>query len=159
MQSQVGADAVLRMPYERKAESEEQKTKYLIPTAPVSKKNSQRIVTNKVTGKPFIIQSVQYEDFETTASYFLKPKPSKPIDYPVTVKCIFYMPTHRRVDTSNLVAAIHDILVKHGILSDDNRDIIASTDGTRTYYDKQNPRVEIEITPYEGEYEVWKKER
>lgn len=147
------------MPYEGQAEREEQKTKYLIPTAPVSKKNSQRIVTNRVTGKPFIIQSAQYEDYETTASYFLKPKPDKPIDYPVTVKCVFYMPTHRRVDTSNLAAAVHDILVKNGILSDDNRDIIASTDGTRTYYDKQNPRVEIEITPYEGEYEVWKTER
>lgn len=129
--------------------------KYLIPVAPVSKKNSQRIVTNRITGKPFIIQSQQYEDFEATASYFLKPKPEQPIDYPVTVKCLFYMPTRRKVDTSNLVAAVHDILVKFRILADDNRDIIASTDGTRTYYDKTNPRVEIEINPYEGEYETW----
>ena len=131
--------------------------KYFIPEAPVSKKNSQRIVTNRITGKPFIIQSKQYEDFEAAASYYLQPKPQKPIDYPVTVRCIYYMPTRRKVDTSNLNAAIHDILVKHGVLADDNRDIIASTDGTRTFYDKENPRVEIEITPYEEEYEVWKK--
>ena len=26
-----------------------------------------------------------------------------------------------------------------------------------TYYDKETPRTEIEITPYEGEYEQWKK--
>lgn len=130
--------------------------KYLIPTTPVSKKNSQRIVTNHKTGKPFIVQSAVYEEYEATASYFLRPKPPKPIDYPVTVKCTFYMPTHRRVDTSNLVAAVHDVLVKYQILEDDNRDIIASTDGTRTFYDKTNPRVEIEITPYEGEYETWK---
>lgn len=132
---------------------------YLISTAPVSKKNSQRIVTNRITGKPFIIQSPQYEAYETTASYFLRPKPKKPIDYPVTVRCIFYMPTHGKVDTSNLNAAVHDILVKYHILADDNRDIIASTDGTRTYYDKENPRAEIWIEPYEGEYEQWAKSK
>lgn len=128
---------------------------YTIPTAPVSKKNSQRIVTNHKTGRPFIIQSQKYEDYENYASYFLCPKPKKPIDYPVTVRCIYYMPTRRRVDTANLNAAVHDILVKYGILADDNRDIIASTDGTRTYYDKQNPRAEIWIEPFEEEYEVW----
>lgn len=130
---------------------------YTIPTAPVSKKNHQRIVTNHKTGRPFIIQSPQYEDYENYASYFLRPKPQKPIDYPVTVRCIYYMPTRRRVDTANLNAALHDILVKYGILADDNRDIIASTDGTRTYYDKENPRAEITIEPYDGEYEQWKK--
>ena len=133
--------------------------KYIIPTAPVSKKNSQRIVTNRSTGKPFIIQSSQYEGYESEASYYLQPKPSEPIDYPVTVRCIFYMPTRRRVDTANLNAAIHDILVKYRILADDNRDIIASTDGTRTFYDKENPRTEIEIKPYKGEYEVWKSKK
>ena len=128
---------------------------YVIPTAPVSKKNSQRIATNRITGKPFILQSAQYMEYEMAASYFLRPKPQKPIDYPVTVCCVYYMPTRRRVDTANLNAAAHDILVKYGILADDNRDIIASTDGTRTYYDKQNPRTEITIEPVEEEYEIW----
>ena len=131
--------------------------RYLIPGAPVSKKNSQRIVTNRITGKPFIIQSPQYTEYETTASYFLRPKPPNPIDYPVTVRCLYYMPTRRRVDTANLNAAIHDLLVKYRVLADDNRDIIASTDGTRTFYDKDNPRAEIEITPFEEEYDIWKK--
>lgn len=67
------------------------------------------------------------------------------------------MPTRRRVDKSNLEAAAHDVLVKYGVLADDNRDIIASTDGSRVYYDKENPRAEITIEPYEGEYEVWRK--
>lgn len=129
---------------------------YTIPGAPVSKKNSQRIVTNRITGTPLIIQSQQYIDFENFAAYFLKPKPKEPINYPVTVKCTYYMPTRRRVDTSNLNAATHDVLVKYKILADDNRDIIASTDGTRTYYDKERPRVEIRIEPFKEEYEVWK---
>lgn len=67
------------------------------------------------------------------------------------------MPTRRRVDTANLNAATHDLLVKYRVLADDNRDIIASTDGTRTFHDKDNPRAEIEITPFEEEYDIWKK--
>ena len=129
--------------------------RYVIPCAPVPKKNAQRIVTNPKTGKPIILQSERYEEFENYAGYFLRPKPG--IDYPVNVKCIFYMPTRRRVDTVNLEEAVHDILVKFGVLKDDNRDVIASKDGTRTFYDKENPRVEIEITSYEGEYEQWSK--
>lgn len=129
---------------------------YTIPCAPVSKKNSQRIVTNRITGKPFIIQSPQYTDYETAASYFLKPKPRNPIDYPVKVRCIYYMPTRRRVDMSNLMAATHDILVKYGVLADDNRDIIASVDGSRVHYDKENPRTEIEIEDFNEAYEQWK---
>ncbi len=131
--------------------------KYLIPLAPVTKKNSQQICVNLRTGKPFVSQSKQYRAYEEQAKYFLIPKPPNPIDYPVTVKCVYYMPTKRKVDTANLNAAIHDILVKYGVLADDNRDVIASTDGTRTFYDKQNPRAEVEITPYQGEYAQWRK--
>ena len=131
--------------------------RYLIPEIPRSKKNSQQICINRKTGRRFVRQSDQYNDFETAASYYLQPKPKKPIDYPVTVKCTFWMPTLRKVDKSNLEAAIHDILVKYGILDDDNRDVLASTDGSRVYYDKTNPRVEIEISPLQEEYEVWTK--
>ena len=131
--------------------------KYLIPEIPRSKKNSQQICVNRKTGRRFVRQSEQYNDFETASAYFLQPKPKKPIDSPVTVRCIFYMPTRRRVDKSNLEAAIHDILTKYDIIEDDNRDIVASTDGSRVYYDKENPRVEIEISPLKEEYEVWKK--
>jgi Holliday junction resolvase RusA-like endonuclease len=133
--------------------------KYLIPLAPVTKKNSQQICVNRRTGKPFVSQSKQYRAYEEQAKYFLIPKPSEPIDYPVTVKCVYYMPTRRKVDTANLNAAIHDILVKHGILADDNRDVIASTDGTRTFYDKANPRAEVEIEPYKEDYEQWGKHK
>lgn len=133
--------------------------RYLIPGPPISKKNSPRIVTNHKTGKPFILPSKNYTDFEAAAAYFLQPKPPNPIDYPVTVRCIFYMPTRRKVDKSNLEEAIHDILTKYDIIADDNRDIVASTDGSRVYYDKANPRVEIEISPLQEEYEVWAKSK
>lgn len=74
------------------------------------------------------------------------PKVAEPIDYPVNVKAVFYMQTKRKVDLTNLHEALHDILVKYGVLEDDNFKIIQSTDGSRVSYDKWNPRTEVEIT-------------
>ena len=48
-----------------------------------------------------------------------------------------------------------DILVEAGVLADDNRDIIASAQAM-TFYDKDKPRTEFVITPYEEEYEQWR---
>lgn len=133
--------------------------KFTIPLAPISKKNSQRIMINRATGKPFIMPSAQYKQYERDAAWFIPRLPrGARITEPVNVKCLFYMPTRRLCDKTNLEESIHDILVKTGLLADDNRDIIAATDGSRVYYDKDNPRTEIEITPLCG-YEQWKKEK
>ena len=83
---------------------------------------------------------------------------SEPIDYPVNIKMVFYRDSLRKIDLSNLEESICDILVKFGVLADDNRDIVAGMDESRVYYDKLNPRTEIEITPMKGDYEQWKKE-
>ena len=56
------------------------------------------------------------------------------------------MQTRRKVDLTNLHEALHDILVKYGVLEDDNFKIIQSTDGSRVSYDKWHPRTEVEIT-------------
>lgn len=128
--------------------------KFTIKLTPVSKKNSQKILTNRKTGRPFISPSSLFKQYERDAAWFLNPRPPRPIDCPVNVKCLFYMPTRRRVDKSNLEEAAHDILVAHGILADDNRDIIATTDGSMVLYDKLNPRTEITITRIYG-YEQW----
>jgi Holliday junction resolvase RusA-like endonuclease len=81
----------------------------------------------------------------------------KTIDYPVNIKCIYYMPTRRKVDLSNLLNATLDLLVHYGILLDDNRNIVYSVDGSRVYYDKDNSRTEIEITRIKGDVELWAK--
>lgn len=67
------------------------------------------------------------------------------INEPVTVRCMYYMPTRRRVDLVNLLEATHDLLVKYEVLADDNCGIIYSVDGSRVLYDKENPRTEVEI--------------
>ena len=117
----------------------------IIPVAPKTKKNSQRIVIGK-KGKPIIIQSEAYKDYEEAALYYLRPIG---IDYPVNIRCLFYMPTHRRVDLTNLLESIDDVMVKAGTLKDDNCEILAGHDGSRVYYDKDDPRTEIYIEEIE----------
>lgn len=119
--------------------------KYTIPLPPVTKKNSQRILVNRKTGMPFIAPSSAYKHYEEQAIYFLTPKPKTPLAGRYRVAAVFYMPTRRRVDLTNLLEAAHDTLVAAKILADDNNTIIASVDGSRVLYDKENPRTEIII--------------
>ena len=55
------------------------------------------------------------------------------------------MSTKRKVDLTNLLEAIDDVLVKCNVLLDDDSNIIKSHDGSRVYYDKENPRTEVYI--------------
>ena len=122
---------------------------------PVSKKNSQQILINRKTGRPFISPSKAYKTFEKDCIAQL-PKPPEPISAPVNVKCVFFMQTRRRVDKTNLEEAIHDTMVKAGVLADDNRDVVYSGDGTRVFYDKEYPRIEITITEAEEGAAQWR---
>ena len=79
----------------------------------------------------------------------LTPKPKAPLAGRYRVATVFYMPTRRRVDLTNLMEAAHDTLVAAKILADDNNTIIASVDGSRVMYDKENPRTEIFIEELE----------
>ena len=117
-----------------------------IPLVPITKKNSQRIVINRKTGRPFIVPSDKYKEYERDAGYFLKRK-GELIEEPVNVQALYYMPTRRRVDLINLHEALHDILVHYEVLKDDDSRIIVSTDGSRVLYDKDHPRSEVIITP------------
>lgn len=119
--------------------------KFTIPLTPVTKKNHQRILQNRKTGRPFVAPSEQYKRYEKDALLFI-PR-GRTIDYPVNVKCLFYMPTHRICDLTGLEQSIDDIMVLAGLLEDDNYKIIGGHDGSRVRYDKDNPRTEVEITP------------
>lgn len=114
-----------------------------IPLAPVSKKNHQQII--RVGGRPRIIQSKQYRQYETEAIKCIEWN-GQPISCPSNVEMIFYMPTRRRVDLVNLQEAALDVLVRAGVLEDDNCKIVTTMDGSRVSYDKRNPRTEIRIT-------------
>lgn len=119
--------------------------KIIIPIIPRSKKNSQQIIYNPKIKRPMIIQSKLYASFERECGKFLKEYKSN-IDYSINLKIEFYVPDKRKRDIANYIEAIQDILVKYEVLKDDNYNIVYSLDGTRMHVDKENPRVEIEIT-------------
>ena len=123
--------------------------KYTIKLPPITKKNSQQILTNPKTDRPFISPSKQYKKYEREAAWYLKPRPSRPIECSLCIKCLFYLPTRRKTDLTNLLEAVDDILVHAGIIADDHYGIVTSHDGSRCYWDKENPRTEIIITKIE----------
>ena len=125
----------------------------IIPIPPRTKKNSQRIVL--VKGRPIVMPSAEYKRYEKACAPFM-PKLKEPIADPVNVKCLYYMPTRRRVDLTNLLEATADLLVTYGVLADDNRNVMYAVDGSRVFYDKERPRCEIEIEPITEEIERWK---
>ena len=123
---------------------------FTIPLNPRTKKNSQQIIQNRYTGKPQIIQSKVYKEYEKSAGWFM-PKMDAPIDYPVNVQAVYYRDSRRIVDLNGLNQCLHDVLVKYGVLKDDNSKIVCSTDGSRVLYDKENPRTEVTITRVDDE--------
>ena len=119
--------------------------KFTINIATKTKKNSQQII--KIKGHYAIMPSKLYKQFEKDCFHYM---PNiETIDYPVNVKCTYYMPTRRKVDLNNLLEATTDVLVHYNVLKDDNSKIVVGHDGSRVYYDKYNPRTEIEISRIE----------
>lgn len=125
---------------------------FIIPIAPVTKKNHGTIAMRGK--KPILLPSKQYIQYEKEAGWFLKKYAGMNINVPVNVKCTFYMPTRRKVDLPNLLNAIDDVLVHYNVVEDDNRNIIATHDGSLVLYSKDAPRTEIIITEKEN-YEQW----
>lgn len=135
---------------------------FTIPVNPKPKKNSPMILWRKQPCKikigarilgtspftPFIVPSKGFTDFENEILPYLNRVKEKAgvINYPCNIKAVYYRDSKRKIDLSNLHEALHDAMVKSGCIIDDNRDLIAGTDGSRVLYDKHNPRIEVTIT-------------
>lgn len=119
--------------------------KLVIYGNPATKKNSMQIFKNPRTGQPFLTQSKRYKDYARDCGKQITGKYKKNIDYPINLKCVYYRKTKHRVDLTNLLAATCDILSDFDVIEDDNCQIVVSHDGSRVKYDKECPRVEIEI--------------
>ncbi len=126
---------------------------FTIPVIPRTKKNSQQVFVRN--GRIINIPSKLYKQFEKECLQVIPSKHRKKINYPINIKAIFYTESRRRIDLTNLLEALDDMLVKAEVIEDDCRDIVASHDGSRVYWDKENPRIEVEITKVEN-YERWK---
>ena len=133
---------------------------FIIPVHPVSKKNSQQIITLKTKygkSRNIIIPSKKYKEFEAECMPFLFQVKTQAgvIDFPINMAVEFFVSKKLKYDLTNLLEAIDDAAVKAGLIFDDNRDIIAGHDGSRVYYDKVNPRIQIAITQMD-DYTQWK---
>ena len=118
--------------------------KIIIPMHTIPKKNSQQILINKRTGRPFISQSKRYLEFEKNCEMFLYQHQYQ-LEQPINLKCTFYVPDRRKRDLANLLESIQDILVKYGVIADDNYEIVASVDGSQIIYEKNRSETIIEI--------------
>lgn len=131
---------------------------YTISLDPRTKKNHMKIAglgrrcpVCKKHERQYVRQGAANDRYSAAAKLFLRPAPPAPIAEPVHVKYHFYTQTRRVVDSTNLISAADDLLVAAGIIRDDNRKILVHHDGTRVFYDKENPRTEIWIYPYKEE--------
>ena len=124
-----------------------------IPLKPVSKKNSLQIARRR-DGTPFVVQSAPYKKYENAAKKYVRAL-ADPIDHAVNVKCTYWIHKNKdgsipkaKVDLTNLLNATDDLLVKYGVLADDNSQILAAHDGSRVYYigSEFEECTEIEIT-------------
>ena len=116
--------------------------KIVIPINPVTKKNHGQIIMCK--GHPIMLPSKPYQEYEKKCKQYI-PKLENPINEPINLEVHYYMETRRKCDITNLLQATCDMLVKYGILEDDNYTIVSSVNGTKVEYDKENPRCEIYI--------------
>lgn len=120
------------------------KIEFTLRGEPRTKKNSQRILRGR-SGRPFIAPSPQYKAYEAACLVQIPARARQRIDSPINARYVFYMATRRRVDLTNLLESMDDILVRANVLEDDHSGVIAAHDGCRVRYDRDNPRVEVEI--------------
>lgn len=125
---------------------------FVLMGQPRTKKNSQQIVFNRKTGRQFVKQSDAYKKYEKDAICQITQMGlnNTLIDYPVNIACKFYRGDRRRVDLTNLLEAVDDVMVKARLLEDDNSNIIVSHDGSVVLYDKEKPRTVVVITRKEA---------
>ena len=122
---------------------------YTLYGDPPSKKNSKQLIYNKRTHKPVIVGSKKFQRWYKQVIKQVKNDrvPKLHINDMVNAKMLIYRKDRRGGpgDVNNFVQAPLDLLRDIGVIDDDNRDIVYSTDGSRLFYDKENPRIEIEL--------------
>ena len=125
--------------------------KFTIPVKCRTKKNHGQIVHTK-TGRHVVLPSPQYKEFEKEVIQYVTSEFGniEPIDFKCNLKCIFYKDRNYQSDLVGYLQAIQDALVKAGILKDDNTNIVTTVNGSEVRYDKENPRIEVEIEAIES---------
>jgi len=125
--------------------------KLLVP----SKKNQKQIISNKHTGKKYIIDSKHYLAWQRSMApvfeSFFNAAHAAGIRLPIArckAKVLFYFPDSKDRDLTNKFETIADELTAHGILLDDTFKVLkpVHVDG---WVCRQRPRTEIYLTVIE----------
>ncbi|MDY6893850.1 MAG: RusA family crossover junction endodeoxyribonuclease [Thermotogota bacterium] len=126
----------------------------ILPNSIRSKKNSKIIVWRG--GKQLIISSKAYRRWEKEARESIHmqmlQKNADLIEHPVEIEAQIYYKGNRP-DLSGCLESIGDCL--EGVVIKNDRQII-SWDGSRVYYDKNNPRTELSLFWVENQNEKYK---
>ena len=112
-----------------------------------SQKNGKQISFNKTTGRRFIRSNDRVVVWKEKAITELRVqfKGYRITGYPIALNIVFYYGTHRRKDLDNSAAGVMDALVAAGVIEDDSVQFISCLTLQFGGYDKENPRVEIDI--------------
>jgi hypothetical protein len=126
--------------------------KFFIDGQVPSKKNSKGVMISKSTGKPVLVLSKQYQQYEkNTASRFNSILPyflmaCSVHTKPYNIKLTFARQKDQLFDYFGPGETIADLMVKHGLLDDDNVREVKFFFGDY-YVDAEKPGVIIEFLP------------
>ena len=123
---------------------------FTIPGRPSTKKTSQRVVRRG--GFTKVLPSALYEKYEKHCKEYCenvwKNQANPPIDCGISVKLKVYLNSWIVGDECGYQQAHGDIIQAHGIIEDDMWIHWVDCDSHMIFYDKDNPRIEVEIKRY-----------
>lgn len=135
--------------------------RFTIPGRPSTKKTSQRVVRRGKFTK--ILPSALYERYENHCrdycEFFWKKYNLEPMDFGISLKLKVYLDSWIVGDECGYQQAHGDIIQKHGIIADDMWIHWVDQDCHMIHYDKENPRVEVEIKRYRHPKEEFRSEQ
>ena len=132
-----------------------------IPGRPATKKTSQRVVRRG--GFTRILPSLLYEKYENHCKAYCdsiwKDFGYNPMDFGISIKLKVYLDSWIVGDECGYQQAHGDIIQKHGIIADDMWIHWVDNGEHMIHYDKENPRIEVEIKRFKHPKEAYRNEK
>jgi len=132
-----------------------------IPGRPATKKTSQRVVRRG--GFTRILPSLLYEKYENHCKAYCdsiwKDLGYNPMDFGISIKLKVYLDSWIVGDECGYQQAHGDIIQKHGIIADDMWIHWVDNGEHMIHYDKENPRIEVEIKRFKHPKEAYRNEK
>lgn len=112
----------------------------------LSKKNSKQIIYNRRTGHPMLVSNKSSLLNEKALTEAFRWQIDEDVfDCPVEVRLKVWLKDRRRRDGDNQYTMVQDALVEAGLLEDDDYKHIPKHSVELMGYDKEDPRIEVEI--------------